>query len=82
MLALMEQKGLIQKEGTNQKRYRGTLTLTEEGKKAAEYVRERAGLAVELAGKDISDEERGVFYQALTSITGNLRALSRQGLPE
>lgn len=80
MLALMEQKGLIQKEGTNQKRYRGTLTLTEEGRKAAEFVRERASLAVELAGKGLTDEKRSIFYEALGMIVCNLQEISKEGL--
>ena len=79
-LSAMLEKGLISREGGNS--YRAKVFLTSLGCQAAEHVCRRASLAVELAGKDISDEERGVFYQALTSITGNLRALSRQGLPE
>ena len=56
--------------------------LTQLGNEAAEHVCRRACLAVELAGKDISDDDRAVFYQALTSITENLQKLSQQGLPE
>lgn len=79
-LAAMQEKGLVVREKGNS--YRAKILLTELGIQAAEHVCRRASVAVELAGKDISDEDRAVFYQSLTSITENLRTLSRQGLPE
>ncbi len=79
-LSAMAEKGLLHKENGNT--YRAKVTLTPLGNQAAEQVCRRASLAVELAGKDISDEDRAVFYRALTSITENLQHLSRQGLPE
>lgn len=79
-VSVMEEKGLVHREQGNA--YRAKLTLTESGIQAADHVCRRASVAVELAGKDISDEEREIFYHALTSITGNLRDLSRDGLPE
>lgn len=82
MMSIMERKGLVKKEGVNQNLYRGVFKLTEEGRAAAEFVRQRAGLAVELAGKDLSEEDRAVFYRSLELITANLRQLSREGLPE
>ena len=45
-MSIMEQKGLVTKEGANASLYRGLLKLTQEGKKAAQYVAERARLAV------------------------------------
>ena len=56
--------------------------LTEEGKRAAEQVRKRAAVAVELAGNGLSPEERETFYKALELITTNLQKLSREGLPQ
>lgn len=79
-VAVMEEKGLVQRAGDNG--YRAKLLLTQSGKEAADHVCRRASLAVELAGKDISDSDRDVFYDALTSITNNLKALCREGLPE
>ena len=38
--------------------------------------------AVELAGKDLTDETRDIFYQALESITANLTELTKEGIPE
>ena len=79
-ISIMEEKGLLRRESGNT--YRAKVFLTEDGMQAAEHVCQRASVAVELAGKDISDKDRAVFYQALTSITDNLRALSQQGLPK
>lgn len=79
-LSAMQEKGLVVREKGNS--YRAKILLTELGFQAAEHVCRRASVAVELSGKDISDEDRAVFYQSLTSITENLRTLSRQGLPE
>lgn len=77
-MALMEKKGLVVRTGG----YRGLFTLTETGRKAAEQVRQRAALAVELGGRDLTDEARTTLYTALDSIAGRLREMSRDGLPE
>lgn len=79
MMTIMEQKGLVLREGAS---YRAKLKLTPEGTKAAEHVCLRAAKAVELAGKDLADEERRIFYDALDSIAANLRILCETGLPE
>ena len=79
-MAFLESKGMVYKENANQK-YRGVYKLTEAGKAAADYVRNRASLAVEMAGKDLSEEERNIFYDALDSIKENLRSLSEKGIP-
>ena len=79
MMSIMEKKGLVKKEGIHQNLYGGVFKLTDEGKDAAEQVKKRASLAVELAGKDLTDESRKVFYNALESIAANLREISRVG---
>lgn len=78
-VSAMEAKGLIQKEGSA---YRSLLKLTPSGTQAAEFVRSRAALAVEIAGAELSDQQRAVFYCALESITQNLQAISEAGLPQ
>lgn len=82
MMAIMEQKGLVHKEGIYQNGYGGVFQLTEQGKAAAEQVCRRASLAVELAGKALTDEQRTVFYEALETIAANLREISKEGLPK
>lgn len=82
MLAILEEKGLVEKQSVDGSMYRGILVLTDEGKAAAEHVCKRASLAVDMAGKDLTDETRAIFYKALESIVSNLRELSRKGIPE
>ena len=79
MLNIMAEKGLVRREGAA---YRARVYLTEEGQRAADYVRRRAAVAVELAGQGISDDDREIFYAALGTIVENLRVLSRDGLPQ
>lgn len=82
MISIMTSRGLVTKEGTNQKLYGGVLKLTEEGRLAAEHVCERAGLAMELAGKGLTDAQRTHLYEALELIVANLREMSSEGLPQ
>ena len=82
MIAILEEKGLARKMVVDGSLYRGLWVLTEEGKPAARQVSLRASKAVELAGKDLTDETREVFYKALASIAENLTVLCRDGIPE
>ena len=82
MVAILEKKGLVRKEAIGGNLYRAKLLLTEEGKRAAEHVQQRAAVAVELAGSGMSEEEREVFYRCLELITSNLQTLSKEGLPQ
>lgn len=82
MIGILEQKGLVNKQAVGGSSYRGLLMLTPEGKVAAEQVCKKASRAVEMAGKDLTDETREIFYKALDSITMNLRELSKEGIPE
>ena len=82
MIGILEEKGLVVKLSVDGSRYRGLLVLTEEGKIAAEHVCNRAARAVEMAGQNLTDDMRTNFYQALESITVNLKTLSKDGIPE
>ena len=82
MIAILEKKELVKRVAVGGNMYRARLMLTEEGKKAALHVREKAAIAVEFAGSGLSDEERDTFYKALELITVNLQKLSKEGIPE
>lgn len=82
MVAILEKKALVQKLSVGGNMYRAKLILTEEGKRAAEHVRESAAVAVEMAGAGLTDAEREIFYKALEQITANLQTLSKAGLPQ
>ena len=78
-LTEMEEKELIYRTGSH---YRAKLFLTEAGQEAAQFVCERAIIAVMEAGKGLTDADRTVFYAAMDRIASNLQALSKQGLPD
>ena len=77
--AEMEKKGLVIRDGSH---YRTKLFLTPAGKEAAQFVCKRAVVAVQEAGKGLSDEERQVFYAVLDRFVADLQALSKIGLPQ
>lgn len=81
-VAMLREKGLVVKEAVDQSLYRGLLKLTEQGRIVAGQISRRASLAVEMAGRDLSEEARETFYRALFSITGHLREISKEGLPK
>lgn len=78
-VALLEERGLVVREGDQ---YRAQLKLTEVGKQAAEQVRERARMAVEIGGRGLTEEQRTAFYETLTVIAANLKTISQLGIPE
>ena len=78
--AEMEQKGLLVREGKNQ--YRSLLKLTDEGRRAAEFVCSRAEIAVREAGKGLTDEVRATFYAGLELIASNLQLICKEGIAE
>ena len=82
VIANMEKKGLVTRKGKNNTVYRALLFLTDEGKKAAGYVTERAKIAVEKAGSGLSDHDRQIFYSSLGLISSNLQKICKDGLPE
>ena len=81
-VAMLQEKGLVVKETVDRSLYRGLLKLTEQGRIVAGQISSRACLAVEMAGGDLSEETRDAFYNALFSISGHLREISKEGLPQ
>ena len=81
-LAEMEENGLVVRRTNKNNFYRAKLVLTQKGKAAADFVREKAVDAVSAAGAGISDEDRAVFYECLFAIAANLKKISNYGLNE
>lgn len=79
MMAMMEQKDLISKDGHT---YRAILKLTEAGKAAAEHVQARASKAVELGGNGMTEKNREQFYKTLELVVSNLQSICEEGLPQ
>lgn len=80
ILSELEQCQMVQRSQRNGSRYRALLTLTEQGKIAADTVREKACLAVEQAGQGLDDPQREVFYHVLGLISENLHAICKNGI--
>lgn len=81
-ISVMEEKGLVAKEGVNQNLYRALLKLTDRGLELAEQINEKAKTAVGCGGHGLTPEHREIFYNCLETIAGNLRRLSKEGLGE
>ena len=81
IVAEMEQHGLIYRDMVNDNLYRAMLKLTEKGREATNKVSLRAQIAVEAAGKRLTDESRMAFYAALNLIAANLQEISKDGIP-
>ncbi len=79
-LTELEKMGMVQRAFRSGSRYRANLTLTEQGKTAAQRVNRTAQLAVEKAGEGLDDAQREVFYSVLARISGNLHSICRDGL--
>ncbi len=78
----MEERGLIERKNMRDNFYRASIILTDEGKRAAEFVFNRASLAVAEAGAGLCDADREIFYRSLALIESNLRKISREGISE
>lgn len=81
MLSILEEKGLVTKQGVGKNMYRAIIKLTDKGKEAAQKVSKRIALTVDMAGKGLKEKDREAFYNALELISSNLRSLSESGLP-
>lgn len=78
----LEQEKMIRRESRNGNVYRAALLLTEKGRAAADAVSRRAIMAVEAAGKGLTDTQREVFYQVMHTIAQNLHTICKNGLEE
>ena len=78
----MIERGLVSRELVRGNGYRAPLHLTKKGREVALHVCRRAELAVNAVGGGIPEENRRIFYDALTTIARNMRRFSEEGLPE
>ena len=78
-VSALQKKGLLEpfEKGT----YRAHLCFTDEGREIAENIKSRASLAIDLAGRGLSDEMRESMYQSLSVIGENMKTMSEDGLP-
>lgn len=78
-IAELEERGyLLRPDADGKKAYRAKVHLTPAGKKLARQLDSIIDSAVSRGGADLSEEERAVFYRALTKIESNLRMICRE----
>ena len=74
IIAEMEEKGLIEREKSEEKVYRTKIFLTEKGKEIADFVGKRAASVIsKVSDSIIKEEEREHLYKMLAGIYKNLR---------
>lgn len=82
LISEMEEKGLVERE-KNGGNYRSKIMLTEKGREVADFVVERARIAVSAVSEGVmNDTERERFYEILDSIEANLKSVCAEGLPD
>lgn len=81
-IAEMQEKGLVNEKGLLGTRYRAKHTLTDEGKKVAEYVIQKATRAVSMANVGLSEEDRKTFYRVLEVYYTNLKVVCENGIKD
>ena len=76
----LENIGFVTRTNTTVSGYRASITLTEKGREITHTLRERIKLIVEKGGAGLTENQREVFYNALATISENLKAISKEGL--
>ena len=79
-VAEMIKAGLI--ERTDGTQYRACVRLTDAGREAAAFVKQRVETAVGEIGKGVTKTELASFYKTLDTITSNLHRLTKEGIPD
>lgn len=79
--AILESKGLLQKQAGSSNLYRAKLVLTDYGNSITDEILKSAEFAEERAGEGLDEQSRSVLYEALDKVIVNMRRLSKEGLP-
>ena len=81
ILTEMETKGLLAKGSSGTSQYKQLHKLTDTGRAVAQFVREKATIAVKIAGNGLGEPERKAMYETLNLIASNLQTICRSGIP-
>ncbi len=77
-LSALVEKGFIELENDENKKYRSKYFLTESGEFVISRVYDKIFKAVNLAGDGLTDEERDTLYKSLSTINTNLEELCKR----
>lgn len=76
-LSKLESKDMISfTDIAGKKRYRTTITLTNQGIQICDQISEKIEEVLELQGDEISEEEREIFYKVFTLVADRLQEIS------
>ena len=75
-LDYLEHQGFIACEEQGKRRYKANYVLTQRGTDAAKAIAARIDKVIMIAGAELTDEERHVFYSALEKISNKLDAIA------
>jgi DNA-binding MarR family transcriptional regulator len=72
----LERQGFIACEEQGKRRYKANFVLTERGKEVATLIAAKIDKVIMIAGEELSDEEREIFYRALEKISARLDTIA------
>ena len=81
-VAVLESKDIIKKVAGSGNLYRAKLMLTEYGIAITESIVKKAAIAEAIAGAGLSEDQRATLYNALVTISQNLKELCKTGIPQ
>ncbi len=82
IISEMEEKGLVERINGGERGYGAKVILTEKGKEVADFVSERARIAVDEATSEIMTEgELNDFNETLEHLYKSLQEISEVGIP-
>lgn len=76
-LDYLESNGFILRNPECAKRYRSPLRLTEKGREVGKKIAEKISSVLDMVSRDLTEDERAVFYRSLSMISSSLEALAR-----
>lgn len=76
-LEYLEHNGYLICSSRNLKRYKSALHLTEKGFEIAQKIKDRVDGVLQTISKELTEEERIVFYRNLTAISNSLETIAK-----
>ena len=72
----LETNGFLLRD-TGAKRYKSPLFLTDKGRDAGKRIAEKIGGVLDTVSRDLTEDERAVFYRSLSIISSSLEAIAK-----
>lgn len=76
-LDYLESNGFITRPSETSKRYKSPLCLTDLGREVGKKISDKVNGVLDAVSRCLTEEDRAVFYRALSAISDNLDAISK-----